>query len=178
MSAEPLAFRGVMLLRAEVHADDRGSFRRVADMAELHGLGLDTAVAQVSIATNVARGTVRGMHFQVPPDEESKTVWCTRGSALDVLVDLRPDEPTYGHWLSVRLAADEPSAVFIPPGVAHGYQTLEDDTTLSYLISAPYAPASSRSLRFDDPTVGIAWPLPVTAISTRDREAPLWPPSR
>ena len=178
MTPEPLAFRGVTLLRAEVHADDRGTFRRVADLAELDGLGLDTAVSQVSIATNAARGTVRGMHYQVAPHEESKTVWCTRGEAFDVLVDLREDEPTYGHWLSVRLAADEPIAVFVPPGIAHGYQTLEDDTTLSYLISAPYAPESSRSLRFDDPTVGIAWPMPVTAISTRDREAPLWPPSR
>jgi dTDP-4-dehydrorhamnose 3,5-epimerase len=177
MNAESLALRGVTLLRADVHEDPRGAFRRVADMPLLESLGLDGRIAQVSSAANARRGTVRGLHFQVVPHEESKTLWCTHGAVFDVLVDMRPHEPTYGAWLSVHLAAELPIALHIPPGIAHGYQTLEDETALTYLISTPYAPQSARSLRWDDPTVAIEWPLAVTAISERDREAPLWPAS-
>lgn len=178
MRAEPLGIRGVTLLRADVHEDERGGFRRVVDTAVLEGLGLESAVSQISIATNLRRGTVRGMHYQAAPHEESKTLWCTHGAAFDVVVDLRPDEPTYGHWLSVHLPADEPIALHIPPGIAHGYQTLEDDTALTYVISASYVPEGARSLRWNDPTVNIEWPLPVSVISKRDSEAPSWPPSR
>jgi dTDP-4-dehydrorhamnose 3,5-epimerase len=178
MLAEPLAIRGAVLLRPpHVQADERGSFRRVVDVAELAALGLDPGIDQVSVATNLLRGTVRGMHYQVPPHTESKTLWCTAGSVFDVLVDLRPDEPTYGSWIGVTLSGDEPCALHVPPGVAHGYQTLVDGSDLTYLISAAYHPASARSLSWADATVGIDWPLPVTMISDRDREAPLWPPS-
>ena len=177
MNAEPLALRGVTLLRAEVHEDERGAFRRIVDIPTLAGLGLDAAVVQISMATNRRRGTLRGMHYQVAPHGESKTIWCTSGSVFDVLVDLRAHEPTYGSWISVHLAADLPVALHVPPGIAHGYQTLEDGTALAYAIGTPYVPESARSLRWDDPTVAIDWPLPVTAISQRDREAPLWPPS-
>jgi dTDP-4-dehydrorhamnose 3,5-epimerase len=177
MPTEPLALRGAMLLRPDVRVDDRGSFYRVADVAELAALGLDPAVAQVSVATNRLRGTVRGMHYQVEPHTESKTLWCTAGSVFDVLVDLRPDEPTYGNWVGVTLSADEPSALHVPAGVAHGYQALVDGSDLAYLISAPYHSESARSLSWADPTVGIVWPLPVTVMSDRDREAPPWPPS-
>ena len=178
MAAEPLAIRGAVLLRPEVRVDERGSFHRVVDVAELTALGLDPTVAQVSVATNRLRGTVRGMHYQVAPHTESKTLWCTAGSVFDVLVDLRPDEPTYGSWLGLTLSADEPSALHVPAGVAHGYQTLVDGTDLTYVISAAHHPDSARSLSSADPTVGIDWPLPVTVISDRDREAPPWPPSR
>jgi dTDP-4-dehydrorhamnose 3,5-epimerase len=177
MPTEQLAIRGALLLRFEVHADDRGSFRRVADLDEVDGLGLDGGVTQVSFATNRLRGTVRGMHYQAAPHEESKTLWCTAGSVFDVLVDLRPDEPTYGSWLSVTLSADDPCALHVPRGVAHGYQTLVDGSDLAYLISRPFHPESARSLSWADLTVGIDWPLPVSAISVRDREAPPWPPS-
>jgi dTDP-4-dehydrorhamnose 3,5-epimerase len=176
VTSEPLALRGATLLRADVHADDRGSFHRIVDIAELARLGLETAVVQISQATNARAGTVRGMHWQAAPHAESKTLWCTHGAVFDVLVDLRPDEPTYGRWISLRLAAGDACALHVPPGLAHGYQTLEDDSALTYVIGTPYAPESARSLRFDDPTVAIDWPLPVTAISQRDREAPLWPP--
>ena len=177
MNAERLGLRGVTLLRADVHADERGAFRRIVDISLLESIGLDAAVVQISMATNIRRGTVRGMHYQVAPHEESKTLWCTSGSVFDVLVDLRGHEPTYGSWISVHLAADLPVALHVPPGIAHGYQTLEDDSALTYVIGTPYVPESARSLRWDDPTVGIDWPLPVTAISQRDREAPAWPPS-
>jgi dTDP-4-dehydrorhamnose 3,5-epimerase len=177
VKAEPLGLQGVTLLRAELHEDERGAFRRIVDIPVLESLGLDPTVVQISMATNTRRGTVRGLHYQAAPHEESKTLWCTKGSVFDVLVDLRADEPTYGNWIAVRLAADRPAALHVPPGIAHGYQTLEDDSALTYVISAAYVPGSARSLRWNDPTVGIDWPLPVTVISQRDREAPLWPPS-
>ncbi len=177
MRSETLALRGAVLFRADAHEDHRGSFRRVLDAEVLTQLGLDPAMAQISIATNHRRGTVRGMHYQVSPYEEAKTLWCTHGAVYDVLVDLRPDEPTYGLWVSVELSAAEPVALHVPPGVAHGYQTLADDTSLTYVIGTSYVASSARSLRWDDPTAGITWPLPVEAISDRDREAPMWPPS-
>jgi dTDP-4-dehydrorhamnose 3,5-epimerase len=96
---------------------------------------------------------------------------------FDVLLDMRSHEPTYGRWISVHLEASEPVVLHVPPGIAHGYQTLEDYSALTYVISAPYVPASARGVRWDDPTVGIDWPLSVTVISQRDREAPLWPPA-
>lgn len=175
MRAEPLELPGVTLLRTEVHADARGHFRRVADLATLRKDGLDAEVDQVSVAANTRAGTVRGLHYQAEPHGEAKTLWVTSGAVFDVLVDLRPG-PTYGRWVSVHLEAGEPTALHVPRGVAHGYQTLADDTCLTYLISTPFVAASARSLRYDDPTLAIPWPLPVSTISDRDREAPLWPP--
>jgi dTDP-4-dehydrorhamnose 3,5-epimerase len=118
------------------------------------------------------------MHYQAEPDGEAKTLWCLTGSVFDVLVDVRPDEPTYGQWVSVVLSADEPAAVHVPRGVAHGYQTLVEESSMAYLISTPYVAASSRSLLWSDPSVGIAWPLPLSCISDRDRDASPWPPAR
>jgi dTDP-4-dehydrorhamnose 3,5-epimerase len=172
--AEALALPGVTLLTAEVHLDPRGSFRRVVDLSALRAAGLEADVDQVSVAANTTAGTVRGLHYQAEPDGEAKTLWCTSGEIFDVLVDLRPG-PSYGSWVSVRLSASEPVALHVPRGVAHGYQTLVDDTSVVYLISTPFVAAASRSLRWDDPTLAIPWPLPVTAISDRDREAPPWP---
>lgn len=176
MRAEPLELPGVTLLRTEVHPDARGHFRRVADLAALRAAGLEADVDQVSVAANTRAGTVRGLHYQAEPHGEAKTLWVTSGAVFDVLVDLRPG-PTYGRWVSVHLDADEPTALHVPRGVAHGYQTLADDTCLAYLISTPFAADSARSLRFDDPTLAIPWPLPVSTISDRDREAPPWPPA-
>lgn len=174
MRIEPLALPGPLLISGEPAHDSRGSFRRIVDLAELAEHGGDPSVVQVSTATNTAAGTVRGMHYQLPPSDESKTLWCTSGSIFDVLVDVRPGSPTAGQWCSVELSEQEPTALHVPPGFAHGYQTLADDTSLIYLISRPYDPERARTLRWDDPTVGIPWPRPVTAISDRDREAPLW----
>jgi len=171
-----LPLRGAMLVRNEVHRDDRGSFRRIADLQEIDAAGVDTSVVQVSAAVNDVAGTIRGLHYQRVPHQESKTLWCSKGSVFDVLVDLRPQEPTYGSWIAVSLTAGENVALHVPPGVAHGYQTLEDDTELVYLVSTPHHPESARTLRWSDPTVGIDWPRPVTRISDRDREAPSWPP--
>jgi dTDP-4-dehydrorhamnose 3,5-epimerase len=177
VSAEQLAFRGVYLLTTEFHRDERGEFRRVVDFDVLRSLGVETAVCQVSTVTNERSGTVRGMHYQAEPNAEAKTLWCYAGEVFDVLVDLRPDEPTYGKWLGVHLSGGEPVALHVPRGIAHGYQTLEDASMMTYLISVPYVAESARALRWDDPTVGIEWPLGVAVISERDRGAPSWPPN-
>lgn len=176
MKAEPLAFAGAVLLRGEFLEDERGSFRRAVDAAQLEACGLEPHIEQASVAFNHRRGTVRGFHYQVSPHEESKTLWCSSGSVYEVLVDLRPHQPTYGQWLSVTLSAGEPVSLHVPPGVAHGYQTLADNTELVYLISAPYVEQSARVLLWRDETLAVPWPLPAVSISERDREAPSWPP--
>jgi dTDP-4-dehydrorhamnose 3,5-epimerase len=178
MTVEPLSFRGLAVLRGVRHEDDRGFLRKilVADEARRHGI--DLRVEEVVATANTLVGTVRGMHYQVAPHQETKTLWVTSGRLFDVLVDLRPEEPTYGDWVSVELSADDDVALHVPAGIAHGYQTLEDDTSLAYLIGAGHAPAHARTLRWDDPTVGIEWPLAVTRISDRDQEGHAWPPPR
>jgi dTDP-4-dehydrorhamnose 3,5-epimerase len=176
VKVEQLGIAGAVLLLADLHADDRGSFRRVVDTGILAAHGLDPHIDQVSMASNRASGSVRGLHYQAEPHEEAKTLWCSAGAVFDVIVDLRPTEPTYGQWRSVHLSADEPVALHVPAGVAHGYQTLTDDCELVYLISSPYVPESARSLLWSDPTLDIEWPLPVSAISERDQKAPPWPP--
>jgi len=177
MIVEPLHLRGVALLRGARHRDDRGFLRKVLVADEARARGLDVDVAEVVTTANEAAGTIRGMHYQVAPAAEAKTLWVTDGALHDVLVDLRPEEPTYGQWLSIDLSADDDLALHVPAGIAHGYQTLVDDTRLVYLISAGHSPAHARTLRWDDPTVGITWPLAPTRISAKDREGHAWPPA-
>ncbi len=174
---EDLGFRGVAMLHGARHHDDRGFLRKVVVSEEARDHGLDVGVAEVLTTANEVAGTIRGMHYQVAPMAEAKTLWVTDGALLDVLVDLRPDEPTFGQWLSVELSAGSDVALHVPPGVAHGYQTLEDDTRLTYLISAGHSPEHARTLQWDDPTVAIAWPLAPTRISAKDREGHAWPPA-
>ncbi|MCF6377000.1 dTDP-4-dehydrorhamnose 3,5-epimerase family protein [Nocardioides KLBMP 9356] len=174
---EDLGLRGVALVRGARHHDERGFLRKVLVTREAEEHGLDTRVAEVVSTANEVAGTIRGMHYQVAPAAEVKTLWVTDGSLLDVLVDLRPEEPTYGRWISVELSADDDVALHVPAGIAHGYQTLEDDTRLTYLISAGHSPEHARTLQWDDPTVAIEWPLPPTRISAKDREGHAWPPA-
>lgn len=174
LRGEPLPLAGAFLLRGFVHEDERGTFRRVLDVTAAAELGFDTRVAQISIATNRRRGTVRGMHYQVSPHDEAKTLWCTAGSVFDVLVDLRPAQPTYGHIWSTTLTAGDPFALHVPAGIAHGYQTLADGTDLTYVISVEHDATSARSIDPLDSVLAIPWPLPVTVMSARDREAPAW----
>ena len=166
---------GVALLEGVAFGDDRGELRKVVRREETDRVGLDLVVDEVIVTTNDVAGTVRGMHLQVAPYEESKTLWVTRGRLLDVLVDARPDQPTYGRWAAVELAAGDGLALHVPPGVAHGYQTLEDGTSLTYLMRGAFSPDHARTLRWDDPTVGVAWPLPVARISEKDRRGLAWP---
>ena len=176
MIVEPLSLRGVALLRGVRHDDARGSLRKVLVAEDARRNGLDMRVEEVVSTANDVAGTVRGLHYQVAPFGETKTLWVTDGRLFDVLVDLRPDEPTYGSWISVTLGADDDLALHVPAGIAHGYQTLEDETRLTYLIGTSYAPDHARTLLWNDATVGIDWPMRLARISDRDQEGHLWPP--
>ena len=158
---------GVQLRPAALHADDRGTFTKILDEP--------IQARQACTSFNALRGTVRGLHVQVDPFPETKTLWCVAGAVWDVVVDLRTAEPTYGSWAAVDLTAAEPAALTVPPGVAHGYQVIEDGSTLVYLIDGEFSPRSARTVRWDDPTLAITWPLPVTLISDSDRAGASWP---
>ena len=157
------------IVEPERHVDERGLFARTYCKREFAAHGIDFVPTQVSASSNTRRGTLRGLHFQAEPLPEAKVVTCTRGSAFDVAVDLRPDSPTYGRWTGVELTSANRNAVFVPAGCAHGFQTLEDDTELLYLISEFYEPSLQRGVRWDDPALEIDWPLTPTVISERDR---------
>jgi dTDP-4-dehydrorhamnose 3,5-epimerase len=161
---------GVFLIEPERHPDERGFFARTWCADELRERGLDDRLAQCSVAFNHRRATLRGMHYQVPPDAEVKIVRCTAGALYDVAVDLRPDSPTFRRWVGLELTPANGRALYIPAGCAHGCQTLADRTEVAYQISARYAPASARGVRFDDPFFGVSWPLPVEVIAPRDRD--------
>jgi dTDP-4-dehydrorhamnose 3,5-epimerase len=163
----------VWLIDIEPREDQRGFFARTWCRQELAAQGVDTEIAQESLSYNRHRGTLRGLHFQRSPNEETKIVRCTRGGIFDVIVDLRPRSPTYLQWQGFELTAENRKALYVPKGFAHGFQTLTDEAEIVYQISAFYAPDSAGGYRYDDPAFGIAWPLPVTAINERDLG---WPP--
>lgn len=163
---------GLWLLEPERHEDERGFFARTFCRDEWAARGLDAGIAQCSVSFNRRRGTVRGMHYQVAPDAEAKLVRCTRGALFDAAVDLRDGSPTRGRWFGVALTAEAGNQLWVPAGLAHGFQTLDDATEVHYQISAPFAPASARGFRFDDPEVAIAWPEPVTVVSAKDLALP------
>jgi dTDP-4-dehydrorhamnose 3,5-epimerase len=164
---------GAWLIDIEPREDERGFFARTWCRQELTAQGLDTEIAQESVSYNRHSGTVRGLHFQRPPDEETKIVRCARGAIFDVIIDLRPHSATYLLWQGFELTADNRRALYVPKGFAHGFQTLTDDAEIAYQISAFYAPEAAGGYRYDDPVFAIAWPLPVTVISDRDLS---WPP--
>jgi dTDP-4-dehydrorhamnose 3,5-epimerase len=163
---------GVRLAELERRADERGYFARVWDPAELESAGLNSALAQVSVAFNDRRGTLRGLHFQAEPHAEAKLVRCTRGAVFDVVVDLRRDSPAFRRWLGIELREADGRMLYVPEGLAHGYLTLEDRSETLYLISEPYAPDAARGVRWDDPAFAIEWPAEPAVISDRDRR---WP---
>jgi len=164
---------GLFVIEGEVFADARGSFEAAWQRDVLARRGLETTVAQGSIAVNHRRGTIRGLHYQAAPVEEVKIVRVIRGAAFDVALDLRQDSPTYRRWFGVELSADNGRMVYLPRGVAHGYQTLADDTVVFYLVSTAYSPDHQRGVRWNDPAFGIAWPIGrPAAISERDATFP------
>lgn len=172
MRFSPLCLPGAFLIEIEPASDERGFFARAWCEEEIAAHGLDTRIAQCSISYNQRRGTLRGMHYQTAPREEAKVVRCTQGVVYDVLLDLRPDSPTYCKWAAEELSARNRRAVYIPPGVAHGFQTLSDEAELFYQISQPYDGSLARGVRWDDSTFDIAWPEPVSSLSDRDRQYP------
>lgn len=170
--------KGVCIVEPEKLQDDRGFFSRSWCEQEFAEEGLDAHLMQCSISFNHKKGTLRGMHFQLPPFAETKLVRCTQGSIYDVALDLRQDSETFLQWVGVELTADNHRALYIPKGFAHGFQTLADNTEVFYQISEVYAPEYARGLRWDDPTFKIAWQEPVSIISERDRNYENYSPAK
>lgn len=169
----PLA--GVWLIELERFADDRGWFARSFDRQEMLAYGCNPEVLQCSASYNHAAGTLRGMHYQAAPHGESKLVRCVRGAIFDVALDLRKGSPTHGRWHGVELTAENGLAFYIPAGLAHGFQTLREQTEVLYVMGDPYVPDAARGVRWDDPAFAIEWPSPPSGgrtISARDASYP------
>jgi dTDP-4-dehydrorhamnose 3,5-epimerase len=172
----PTALPGVYLVDLEPIEDDRGFFARAWCREEFTALGLDANLEQCNISFNRHKGTLRGLHFQAEPHGEAKLVRCTRGAIHDVALDLRPDSPAYLQHVGVELSADNRRALFIPAGLAHGFQTLAPESEVFYQMSRAYVPGAGRGVRWDDPAFGIAWPDDERTISERDRAWPDFTP--
>jgi dTDP-4-dehydrorhamnose 3,5-epimerase len=168
----PTPIAGMVLIELEKRGDERGFFARTFCVDEFAAAGLPTVFLQGNYSRSAAAGTVRGMHYQLPPASEDKYVRCTQGAIYDVGVDLRAGSPTFGQSWGTELSAENGLGLLLPKGVAHGMQTLVEDTETNYLVSASYAPDLERGLRHDDPALGIEWPVPVTVVSDKDRS---WP---
>lgn len=176
MTFQETTLPGVFRVNCVSTTDERGYFARLFDRSEMQQRNLISDFPEHSCAYNGRAGTIRGLHYQVAPHEETKIIRCTRGAAFDVLLDIRADSPAYGRWEAFELKEDTVTELYVPAGIAHGYQTLVDDTELHYLISTPYAPAYARGFRYDSEMLAIPWPLPVSVVSARDREHPSFEP--
>lgn len=165
--------KGAFAIDIERREDNRGFFARGFCQREFESHGLKPVIAQANIAFNKSKGTLRGMHFQYPPAAETKLVRCTRGAILDIIVDLRPESPTYLDHVAVELSADNYRSLYVPERFAHGYQVLEDRTETSYQVGEFYTPGAEGGLHHGDPRLGLVWPLPVGEVSAKDAEWPL-----
>jgi dTDP-4-dehydrorhamnose 3,5-epimerase len=172
MLIRPTNLAGVRLIDLEPATDERGFFARTFCTREFAAQGLETSFVQHSTSRTLRAGSVRGMHFQRVPHEEVKLLRCIKGGICDVLVDIRPDSPTYMRWEAYELSSDNRRQLYVPAGLAHGFQTLAPETEVSYLISQFYAPEAAAGIRHDDPAFAIAWPVPVADVSAKDRN---WP---
>lgn len=162
--------KGAFIIDIERREDPRGFFARAFCQHEFDAHGLKPMIAQANIAFNKKRGTLRGMHFQLPPVAETKLLRCTRGGILDIIVDLRPESPTYLQHIAVELNEDNSRALYVPERFAHGYQVLRDNTETSYQVGEFYAPGSEGGLFYNDPRLALPWPLPVSVISEKDQQ--------
>ncbi len=160
--------KGAFIIDVERREDDRGFFARAFCQNEFADHGLKPVIAQANVAFNRRKGTLRGMHFQFPPHAETKLVRSTRGAIVDIIVDLRPESPTWLQHVEVELSADNHRALYVPERFAHGYQALEDATETSYQVGEFYAPGTEGGLSPFDPRLGLKWPLPVSSISPKD----------
>lgn len=165
--------KGAFIVDLEPRGDDRGFFARAFCRHEFEAHGLEPTIAQANISFNYRKGTVRGLHFQFPPAAETKFVRCSRGAIVDVIVDLRPESSTYLKHIAVELTAENRRGLFVPERFAHGYQVLEENTETTYQVGEFYTPSAESGLRYDDSRLGIAWPLPATDLSDKDRRWPL-----
>ncbi len=174
MIFQELPLGGAYVLNIEPHRDERGFFARSFCVEELSAHGLETGIVQTSISYNAKKGTLRGMHFQAEPYGEVKLIRCTRGAIFDVIVDIRPDSPSYGRWTALELSENNRRQLYVPRGFAHGFQSLADDTEVFYQINREYRPEAAGGFRWDDPAVRIEWPeTPSRIISTRDANLPM-----
>ena len=169
MTFRELPLAGAYLVDLDRVEDERGVFTRLWCRQEFAARGLPVDLAQLSISMNWRKGTLRGMHLQAAPHEETKVVRCSKGAIYDVLVDLRRDSATFRRWHAVELTPDNGRMLFVPRGCAHGFQTLEDASEVTYLISEFYHSESARGVRWNDPAFAIEWPLPVSVMSQTDR---------
>jgi dTDP-4-dehydrorhamnose 3,5-epimerase len=175
MRFKELEIKGVFAVEAEPAIDERGDFARLFCSREFASHGLVDSFVQINLSRNIKRGTVRGLHFQAAPFCETKLVRCIRGSVFDVVIDLRPNSPTIGRWLAIELSQTARNAVYVPAGCAHGYQTLLADCEVEYLVTPEYTPSAARGVRWDDPGIGIDWPIKVgVTLSLRDRQLPVF----
>lgn len=166
------ALRGAFVIEIERIEDERGFFARTFCRREFGAHGLNPDLVQCSISFNRRRGTLRGMHYQVAPPAECKLVRCTRGAIYDVIVDIRRDSPTFKQWFAVELNAENRLMLYVPEGIAHGFETLRDDSEVFYQMSACYVAESARAVRWNDPAFSIVWPSVPSVISMRDRSYP------
>jgi dTDP-4-dehydrorhamnose 3,5-epimerase len=173
MHFEPTKLSGAFIVETEPHEDSRGFFARTFCAREFTERELVSVFVQSSISFNRKRGTLRGLHYQLPPACEVKLVRCTAGALYDMIVDLRPGSPTYLQHIGVELTARNRRAVYVPEMFAHGLQTLEDETEVFYQINAFHVPDKATGIRYDDPKLAIKWPLPVAAMSEKDQNWPL-----
>lgn len=165
--------KGAFTIDIEKREDSRGFFARAFCQKEFEAHGLKSVIAQANVAFNIKKGTLRGMHFQFPPAAETKLVRCTRGAILDIIVDLRPESPTYLQHIAVELSEDNYRALYVPERFGHGYQALRDKTETSYQVGEFYTPGTEGGLLYNDPKLGLEWPLPVSVISDKDQ---IWKP--
>lgn len=172
MKFTPASLPGAWLIEPEPREDERGWFARSWCAREFAEHGLDSSLAQCNISFNRSRGTLRGMHFQKPPHTEAKLVRCTAGAIFDVIIDLRQESPAYLQWAGYELSSSNHYMLYIPAGLAHGFQILTDEAEVFYQMSEFYYPGSGSGVRWNDPAFGIEWPLPVDQISDQDRN---WP---
>jgi dTDP-4-dehydrorhamnose 3,5-epimerase len=164
--------KGAYIVELDRKEDERGFFARAFCQKEFKEHRLTPTIVQANIAYNRSKGTVRGMHFQYPPAEETKLVRCTRGAILDIIVDLRPEQGTYLHHVAVELNESNQRALYVPGRFAHGYQVLCDDTDTSYQVGESYTPSAEGGLMYNEPRLGLSWPLPVTLVSEKDSRFP------
>jgi len=172
MRFHPTPLPGAWRIQLEPAHDSRGYFARTFCVDEFAAHGLETSYPQHSISYSAHKGTIRGMHYQREPDSEAKVVRCLKGAIWDVIIDIRPESPTYCQWSKLELSSESGDQLYIPAGFAHGFQTLCDDVLVNYLISVRYAPQSASGIRYNDEKLGINWPLPISDISAKDAQ---WP---
>jgi dTDP-4-dehydrorhamnose 3,5-epimerase len=172
MQFTPTPLAGAYVIDIQKIGDERGFFGRSWCADEMARAGLEPQIAQINTSLSRQKGTLRGLHFQIAPFQESKMIRCTRGAVYDVIVDLRPESATFQKWFGIELSEDSHQALYSPKGFAQGFLTLQDNSEITYFASAPYAPGKDRGVRFDDPAFGIDWPLAPLVVSDKDRT---WP---